>query len=497
MDSERAERHLRLAAEAELRRVRAQPRPDAGAGSTVPLMVQAIGRLGRISRALVAVGAIDGERVESLGHEFRTALGVRGLDPPGLRTHVGWARSRPLGGLAQRAAHVTRGPAGPSLAGTTAAAAAAAVLGPAAASPVAAAGQPVMRTVPVARMFPFHREEANGEVYVLSLVTTANQAALSAIVRIRQAPAGPVLTAARARVLPFQVMSAADDAGRPYNLVFAGGGHANAWVGHFSVHPVPPADARWLQLADDSGEPAIRIDLCARSQPPEVRAEPAPATPGERLLNAVAQSIIVGAAHGHVLRAQLTDGLGDLVAALEAAGALSVFSPAPARLAALCQRLGIDTHGIPVPPAADLPRPWTDVLAYYGRRHRPPGRDGIAALSVLLPELDGARFALAGLESRDDQTTLYVVASGLAADRPAVHTPPSMDLGSAWWLRDDAGHWHVAAVDEWTASEAGESRFGLRVYPPLGRAVTSVELVISGATTRLRTRLPVSWWAGP
>jgi hypothetical protein len=138
------------------------------------------------------------------------------------------------------------------------------------------------------------------------------------------------------------------------------------------------------------------------------------------------------------------------------------------------------------------------VLAYYGRRHRPPGRDGIAALSVLLPDLDGARFALAGLQSHNDQTTLYVVASGLPPNNPSLRGAPSMHFGSSWWMEDDAGHWHMASVDEWSEDGSGESRLGLQVYPPLGRAVTSVELVITGATgRRLRTHLPVSWWAAP
>ncbi len=302
------------------------------------------------------------------------------------------------------------------------------------------------------------------------------------------------MAAARASGLPFQGMTAADDTGRPYHLVFSGRGHADVWEGHFNVHPVPPPGASWLQVISGSGEPDVRIDLTARPGPADVMVEEAPSTAGERLLDAVAVGMMVGAAHKHDPVAQQAHLLGDMVAALEVAGALSALSPAPARLAALCQRLGFDTHGIPVPPAADLPAPWLDVIAHYGRRHQPAARDGIAALPVLLPELDGIRFALAGLHSHDDQTTLYVVARGLPTP-DQLPAGPAMYFGSTWWMRDNAGHWHVAATDEWSDDGSGENSFGLRLYPPLGRAVTSVELVVTGLSAQIRAVLPVSWWA--
>lgn len=474
MDGERAERHLRLVAEAELRRVRAQPAQDAGGGSMVPLTVQAIGRLSRISGTLIAVGAIDGERVEALAREFRTALGVRGLDPPGLGLHIGRARLLRLRGLTHRSTFLARGT--PATAVT------------------ATAGAPAMRVIPVERMLPFREEEAHGEVYLLSLVITADSATLPAVVHIRRSPSGPVVAAARASGLPFQGMTAADDTGRPYHLVFNGRGHSDVWEGHFNVHPVPPPEASWLQVISGSGEPDVRIDLTARPGPADVMVGEAPSTAGERLLDAVAVGMMVGAAQKHDPVAQQAHLLGDMVAALEVAGALSALSPAPAQLAGLCQRLGFDTHGIPVPPAADLPAPWLDVIAHYGRRHQPAARDGIAALPVQLPELDGIRFALAGLHSHDDQTTLYVVARGLPTP-DQLPAGPAMYFGSIWWMRDNAGHWHVAATDEWSDDGSGENSFGLRLYPPLGRAVTSVELVVTGLSAQIRAVLPVSWWA--
>jgi hypothetical protein len=479
VDSERAERHLRLAAEAELRRVLGQYGQDREASLRGPAAMEALDRLGRIAGALIVVGAIDGEQAETVTGVLETALGVRGLDPPGLRLHPGHARRLRLQALARRSASVT---------------VATAVL----AGGRATDGQPAIRVIPVERMLPFLGEDARGEVYFLSLVVTPDRATLPAIVHARASPSGPVATAARAHILPFQLMTAVDDAGNDYHLIFSGrgAGRADVWEGHFDIHPAPHG-ARWLQLALSSGEPALRIDLTRCPGPAEVTAEPTLAAPGERLLEAVAQGILLATVIDRALLTRLAGSLGDIVAALEAAGALSAFSPSPARLAALCQRLDIGSRGVTVPPATDLPEPWTDVLAHYGRRHQRPGREGTAALAVLLPELDGARFALAGLHSRDDQTTLYVVARGVPPTHPQFRIAPANYIGSSWWIRDNAGHWHIAAAHEWTDDGSGEHSFGLRVYPPLGRAVTSLDLVITGPSAQVRAHLPVSWWAAP
>lgn len=514
MDAERAERHLRLTAERELRRVLAQPRPAPGTGP--PPMMASLSRLGRVAGALIAVGALDPERVEAIAAEFRTALRVRDLDPAGRGLHLGRATRFQLQRMAGQAAMgrgqgggagVGPGPAGgpgsgggPGAMTVAPAPAAASYTGgvsgayPGAPGPAPSTeGWPPMTVIPVGRMVPFRDENAHGEVYFLSLAITPETATLPAVVRLRQSPTGPV-AAARARVLPFQLMTAVDDAERQYHLVFGGhgGGPIDIWEGHFEVLPVPPPEAKWLQVISGDGEPTIQIDLEARPRAADVHVQPSPSTPGERLLEAIAQGLIVSASGRFP---QLSDGLGDIVAALEAAGALSAFSPVPAQLAALCQRLDIQQHGITVPPAFDLPEPWTDVLAHYGRRHRPPGREGIAALPVLLPDLDGAGFGLTGLHSRDDLTELYVLARGLRVMPEHYRAGPVAYLGSIWWLRDNAGHWHAAITNDWREDGGGENLLRLRVYPPLGRNVTSIELMVSGTETQVCAHLPVSWWA--
>jgi hypothetical protein len=86
--------------------------------------------------------------------------------------------------------------------------------------------------------------------------------------------------------------------------------------------------------------------------------------------------------------------------------------------------------------AADLPPAWNDVLVGRGTRD---GREEVLPVAAVLPEIDGARFALTGLSCSDEAATLRALAWGWRPeDEPLNQTPIS------WWARDSAGRWHVA-----------------------------------------------------
>src|SRR5207344_1455004 len=96
---------------------------------------------------------------------------------------------------------------------------------------------------------------------------------------------------------------------------------------------------------------------------------------GARLLATAPQDLALGLV-------DLTTGLGETVAALGAAGALSPLSPVPGRLAGL----GVSGHGIAPPPARELPEPWFSLLAHYLRRKPDtvPVHDGFATGTAVL-----------------------------------------------------------------------------------------------------------------
>ena len=146
----------------------------------------------------------------------------------------------------------------------------------------------------------------------------------------------------------------------------------------------------------------------------------------------------------------MATGLGDIIAALEAADVLPPLSPVPARLAALCASMGVSRHGIAVPPAHDLPEPWLSLLAHYQRRKpdTAPVRDGYAAVAAALPELDGIRLALLGLHNTEGKSSLHVLARGLRPENPG---PLGVDMyfPLSVWLRDSGGRWHAGRPAGW------------------------------------------------
>jgi hypothetical protein len=148
-------------------------------------------------------------------------------------------------------------------------------------------------------------------------------------------------------------------------------------------------------------------------------------SPGEHLLNTIAARLLAavpalprdpllyGTTPRPTALASVTDGLGDVIAALLECGALSPLSPVPGQLTALCAYLNVSRHGITAAPARDLPQPWLSVLTRYQQREirAAPVHDGCAAAAVLLPELDGIQLAILGLQNCEDSTIVHMHAS--------------------------------------------------------------------------------------
>jgi hypothetical protein len=168
------------------------------------------------------------------------------------------------------------------------------------------------------------------------------------------------------------------------------------------LYPGPPRDLRWLDLSTTPGGPAVRIDLAAAGQPPAspaVTVSPVTRRPAEQLLNNIALRLLAtGTVFPQDIRILLSefageptgplpgtaDGLGDVIAALQASGALPPLSPLPGELAVLCARLNVTGHGITAPPAPDLPEPWLSVPTQHEhtRTQATTERDGCAQSAV-------------------------------------------------------------------------------------------------------------------
>ena len=112
-----------------------------------------------------------------------------------------------------------------------------------------------------------------------------------------------------------------------------------------------------------------------------------------------------------------------------------------------------------------------------------------APLACVLPDVDGARLALTGLNTAAGESHLHVISSGMPrlADRFQWDWTP----GFSWWLRDSAGHWHVATAGEPCTLEDGMQAFWLRLTPPLATVPDAAEIVVTGPATQARATMTV------
>ena len=292
-------------------------------------------------------------------------------------------------------------------------------------------------------------------------------------------------------VPPFATLTGTDDVGTDYRLAFTDGTWAgSAWTGTVMFLPAPPAGARWLAVNSPNGQ-VLRADITVGrpdDTKPSVAIEPAAESPGERLLSRQAEAMLAALTLSYPA-GHSQPSLAELVATLEGAGALSPLSPAPARLAALGQLLGLPTQG----PSDQVPARWLEVMAYYGRRRRPAPLPGTGAIAAELPELDGAWLAIAGLRSGGSGTFMHVLVMGLGPLPRRRPPDPPWDAGLSWWVRDDLGGWHLGVIEDVSPAGARERVLRLELLPPLGHATTTLTVEITGIARRITASLPVSW----
>ena len=467
---ERAETYLRLLAEVELRRAGDQLRGlDAAAGTDAwsePGMEHATAELAlwkviRAGRILVAAGALDHDCLTGFADDLHAAIKARS------RLLLNHDRRR---GMLHRTMFAP--PASPAMPSR----------------PFSWA----MRVTPIGRALRVASGRALAVLHLMSLVRIGTEAVITVVMRMHRPPPGTDLEFTRAgpHQLPYDQLWAADEQGTRYTVRFEGPGKGGmlTWRGIARLSPVPPRGARWLDLVGD-GTRLIQLPLrtsAARGYPATPpAAEPAAVPPGERLLMLEAERILASADARGPARALSPE----RSSRCSPRRARSPGSPVPGQLAALCHRLGAAGHGITVPPAAQIPAQWASVLA---RRDVPvpaKGPEVFAPLPCILPDVDGARFALAGLSMAAGESHLHVVSSGMPwlADRFAHDWTP----GFSWWLGDGAGNWHVATAGEPSTLGDGTQAFRLRLTPPLAAVPDAAEVVVTGPATRVRATVRI------
>jgi hypothetical protein len=326
---------------------------------------------------------------------------------------------------------------------------------------------------------------------LMALVLTDGQVLAPATLQFPPSAGLPEL-----QVPPWAKLTATDDRGTPYRLTFANGTWAGStWTGTIMLRPAPPDDARLLMISNENGHVfRARIPAPDEDTMPAAAVSPVPESPGERLLARRAEAMLATlpsggpAGPGKDRDASQTE-LAELIETLERAGLLSPLSPVPRQLAGLGQLLGLTATG----PVSEVPARWLNVVAYYGRRKkltRPAW--GTAAIGVALPGVDSARFAVAGLRAGPSGSFLHAVGRGLRSMPRHPLAKRAQDMGFSWWVQDDAGTWHLGAVEEASPADADlVLRFAL--LPPLGHATASLTIEVTGMSHQVTASLPVRW----
>ncbi|MGO9187597.1 MAG: hypothetical protein ACLP8X_03940 [Streptosporangiaceae bacterium] len=510
MNREGGETFLRLLAEAEMRdQLAPSPPPWTGSPGAGRVKVKVVGQ------ALTAVRALDTDTVEDILADFDLAVSVRrlhdkaGQGPAGTGLHGTTPRTMRAASAARLAAQIQFGRAGPAARlalsrppGSTGSPGPADPEDPPPADHDPDQGTPD-RFVPLGVTVPLHHDGISGDLHLMSYAHTGSGARFIALWGKPTLSPQHELGLQNPELFPIGRLTVTDDRGSAYELDYTHGG-GSEWISEISLHPAPPDDIRWLEVAAPPS-PAVRVDLT----PPgggEPEVSEAALSPGEQLLIMLAEQLLTVAAQFPLApRPGLPEisprpvqamgaGLGDIIAGLEAVDVLSPLSPVPARLAALCASLRIGGHGIAAAPADDLPEPWLSLLAYYQRRKPDTAqvRDGYAAVTAALPELDGIRLALVGLHNTQGATVLHVLARGVTREGRLGPFSVDLDFPLSFWLRDNGGRWHAAHPVGWNPREP-EHAIGLLLVPPLPRSTTWVDVLAGGRSAEVRTRLPLRW----
>jgi hypothetical protein len=416
--------------------------------------VEGVRRLGAVTQALALVSEIDHGTADAIMASVETALVARSRLPP----HRVWLRAR----RARRRQQPARPPAGAYLAAPIGA---------------LAVAQP-----------------GSGLQYAhLAAIVIAPDRALLVL-------AGWVAAAEDRSVHrdPWPVFggsgqpTARDDRGNSYALR-EDSGWSNGdgeWNSTMRLSPVPPAGIRWLELTMSTGSAPIRVDLPDASGAATATPQRG-GSPAGRLIEAMAMDLLyaaTGAGGGDAPAHDLSQAA-DIVTALGAVGAIEPARGAVGRLVTLADRIGVD-----VPPALrtaaaprDLPAAWASVLE---NSHRRDGPRGVTPAAAVLPELDGARFVLAGLRSDPAGAELFALVWGshgvFSLPHYAEITPWS------WSATDDQGRWHVMGRG---AYRGGHDHAELQLYlkPPLHPRATSLEVMLAGPSGRVTATMPLDW----
>jgi hypothetical protein len=357
-----------------------------------------------------------------------------------------------------------------------------------------------MVATPIGRMLRVCSDRAPSALHVLSLVRTETEAVLALAMRMHWPPDGSSAdleaSGAGPQHLPYDRLSVMDEQGTRYAIRFESGGPGGGnrvaryrplGAGAFVHGPAARPGRQRYQARRAAFH--LWSGGCP-GRPGDDREDRI--SPGERLLVLEAERIL---ATREPRAPRERPDPAEISAVLKETGVIAQDSPLPSQLAALYRRLGGDWPTRTGPPAssaatAEIPAPWASVLAGYSTPRSAEVPEVFAPVAQLLPEIDGTRFALAGLSITAGESHLHVIGSG-HLPTPADRYEHNWTPGFSWWLEDNAGNWHVATLTEPWSFGDGLQSFLLRLTSALDSVPGRVEVVVTGPATQIRAVVPI------
>ena len=278
-----------------------------------------------------------------------------------------------------------------------------------------------------------------------------------------------------------------DDRGGTYQAHFSGGGGDGHWDGRLHLMPAPSAGVRWLDMTLPGGS-VVRIPMDTPHADLLVQTDAVTTTAADRFLDALsARLMLASATDAVVMLADDTPNLFGMAADLLAAGVLTTRSEALRRLSGTAAHFGVALPGslAGIDPAG-LPADWLSLGARAGREDGP---NGIISVAAVLPEVEGAQCVIGELVSDSVSATMQVHARGWPEHR---HGGGRCIEKFEWTARDDLGGWYLLEDIGGSYSD-GEADLELQFSPALDPEARALDIILTGATTRVTVTVPLDW----
>ncbi len=347
-----------------------------------------------------------------------------------------------------------------------------------------AAGGAPMIAIPVGLSTDHQVAGRQVRTYLRTLIVGAASARLTVTARLLPAETGPVLDDEEG-VLRLDDCTAVDDQGTGYHGCFSGGGGDERWDGTFDFHRAPSAGVRWLDVSLPGAAP-VRIDMSARAPALPTTSVQLPDGAAGRYLDRLTLHELVARRAMDPFSAD-EQGLVAAASDLLDAGLIAPGSPALGRLAAAADLLNLELPSRLAGRRADkLPDDWLVILARWDSEDGPVGT---IPLATQLPDLEGMRCLITGIESDGESASVQVHVGGW----PELVPHPTVTADRYHWTARDDGGWLYVAEEIQEGCHADGADITFLLHPAIRPQARTLTITLTGRSRQVGVTVPLDW----